>query len=150
MKTIKIKRNSWHAWVARHGAEYDIAEAYNPDRCTYVRKVLKGLFFLVFMAVIASLAVAAIGNTVWWWISMILAGGYINPSSPVPISITGAGSIILAVALIMVGADKIKEARREAQYRRWRESGEEQPEGFLAMAWKSFKEKTCARIEVAD
>lgn len=149
MKTVTIKKNSWHLWLAKHGADYDPREVYNPDRCTYVRKVIRGFVTVAFVAFLGVLFLGAIANTVAWWVYMLLHG-YMAPSTPIP-ALVSAMLVILAVgAAIAVSTDKIKEARREAAYRRWREADGDVPEGFLTMAWKSFKEKTCARIVVED
>lgn len=130
MKEFVLKKNSWHYKIANfmHGNAdccYDI--------CSYTRRFFIGLFFMVFVTtaliLIGGVVLFGIGNIFGW----LFLGYQFNPiSSIVP-------GLALGVVLI-VAIEKIKNLYQNKII------SKKEP-GFVGLAYRKFKDKTCTRIK---
>jgi amino acid transporter len=140
MKTLEFKKASWHYRLAKKaGYEED------GDFCTYVRSFLWGALLMVLLTALVLFGLYALGRLSYsaYTCSFTKVCTYGEFEKTV---LMGIGVIIGCVAYIY--------ALIWVQNRRWRIRGEirrgERPEpgpSFVAMAYKSYKEKTCFKVE---
>lgn len=133
MKPFELSTNSWHYKLANFGdrrAGYD-----EDDICSYTRAVLAGGFwFLVtalFLIGMGSFYVFAVMNFLGW----MFLGYFLEPATVLLLGFT--------VALIVSVAGAV-------MYREWNDNRVDEPSdaepGFIRLAYRRFKEKTCARV----
>lgn len=129
MKTIELKRKSWHHWLANFG-DKRIYETTNI--CEYTRCVLIGTFLFLLSVVVSSLSTGAvlftIGNIFGW---LFLGYEFHNVS----VIVTSTFTCIVLMFFIIVGRAKlIHQVDKEPS--------------FVRLAYRSWKEKYCARVEL--
>ena len=126
MKTFELKKKSWHYWIANFGEErvYE-----STDICSYIRYVIKGgLLFLLVASVgifLGGSLLFSIGNLFGW-----LFLGYELEK----VTFTTFSVIILFGALIGFFLGK--------------EAIEQSEPGFVRLAYRSWKDKFCAKVEL--
>ena len=141
MKTLKFNSKSWHYWLATK------IGSYRPwgDFCSYVRNVLGGLFVAAMLAAIASGILLAIGMEIraayTCWFTPVCTFG--KPEQAIAM---GAGILAFIAAAIfgMIQLQDYKERVRDEIHAGIRKRKEP---GFVKMAYRSIKEKTCFRVE---
>jgi hypothetical protein len=148
MKSLTFKKDSWHYKAAMF--VFDSWQIPN-DLCGYVRHVIwGGLMFILLMSFCAALA-CGVGYLLCMWLhwlfQMISTMSFIAPSDEAVIVnvilgvIAACGAAILAIKLIV----DYKNDMRQKRY----EEGYVEPEpGFLRVAYRSFKDKTCFKINL--
>ena len=147
MQAQKLSSNSWHLWLANFGVpnKWDIIEVGDRlDICSYIRRVAWGLLKVVLLtiALIGILygVLFSIGNLIGW-----LFFGYILAE---PVGVFW-GVVLMMALIVLVGvsvkatSDKVK----DVLYKNSRERRNKQP-GFLVLAYRKFKDKTCFMVEV--
>lgn len=150
MKPLKFSKNSWHYKVA---TKFGGLEAWGDlDFCEYVRSVLLGIFLLSMIAIICFAGLFALADWMAWVSAMIITGSMITPSEPATI-ITACWVIAFIIIGCVYGSriyDNRKEARRLEAFKAWQAGGEYIPTqpGFITMAYRTLKEKTCFRVEL--
>jgi len=138
MKTIEINQMSWHYKLANFAVtNYDLEYRCN-DVCDYTRKVLFGAFVFLIACVCGIMAsvmfVWMFADTLAWIVASIVQGGFIYPNPP-----TIALLVVLALFTVIGALYSI-------------------PKGFAAInrtvdipfvktAYRSWKDKWCAKIE---
>lgn len=142
MKTLELKEKSWHYFLAVVMGNYKTGRG---DFCSYIRNVFIGLFFTSVCATIVSAILFAIGMEVramyTCWFTPVCTFGKDEQAIA-----TGFAIIVLVVASIMLS---IWYGNYQDDRRVEIECGIRQPRqpGFVALAYKSIKEKTCFRVE---
>jgi hypothetical protein len=130
MKTFKLSKNSWHYWLASFGDDLRMYSVH--DICSYVRAMLVGSFQLLFVTAVICLIGGAIlysiGNAFSW-----LFLGYKLSELTIAISALFAGLIGAAVIISAIEASKNTVKKTEP--------------GFVRLAYRRFKEKTCSLVE---
>lgn len=143
MKTLELKEKSWHYFLAVTMGGY--IPRRGGDFCSYIRNAVLGLFFMSIWATIVSLVLFAIGLEVramyTCWFTPVCMFGKDEAA-------IATGFAILA-AIVAFGTSCVWYARYKERVGIEIECGERQPRqpGFVAMAYKSIKEKTCFRVE---
>ena len=130
MKTYKLKKDSWHYWLASFGDDLRMYGVY--DICSYIRAMLVGLFQLLFVAVVIS----AIGGAILYSIGNVFSWlflGYQLSQLTIMVSALLAGLIGAAIIIGVVEASKNRVQTTEP--------------GFARLAYRKFKEKTCSLVE---
>lgn len=142
MKTLEFKSNTWHYWLAATVGSYESSDG---NFCAYVRSVLFGAFVVLFMGGLVGALMYAIGLEVRAFYTCFFTPVCTFGKDEQAIA-TGAGVILGVVVFAFL---YIWNENRKDQIRWEIESGErKQPEpGFISMAYKSIKEKTCFRVE---
>lgn len=142
MKTFKIKEGSWHYILAtKYSTFYPHDEEMN--LCAYVKYVLRGLCMALFATVVfgafsVGVELLIISGLVWAKTGVfLLDGGQI-------IIIAMIGAIALMSICVFLSHFIIKAWETVAYQAAVREPG------FISTAWKNFKDKTCAKIEIDD
>lgn len=134
MKAFVLDSNSWHFWLANYG-EIRIWDDCETDICEYTRAVIKGLFNLSLVALGIIIGVLWVGASFYNVYDMIANGAKLEPWTGILLSMSGG----LFVAMCYLA------------YREWREERKRnmpEPEpGFIELAYRKVKDKTCARIE---
>ncbi len=130
MKTFKLSKNSWHYWLASFGDDLRMYSVH--DICSYIRAMLVGSFQLLFVTAVICLIGGAIlysiGNAFSW-----LFLGYKLSELTIAISALFAGLIGAAVIISAIEASKNTVKKTEP--------------GFVRLAYRRFKEKTCSLVE---
>lgn len=132
-----LKKDSWHYWIANYGEkrvrpEWDEGN----DICSYTRAFLKGLMWLV----VSVGFVAAF--TVWVCASLWNLGEFFFYGAKLEIWTNFFLAMLTIFGLLMASlAIKIK-------YEQYRDSRPvvEKPPGFVKLAYRKFKDKTCFRL----
>ncbi len=132
MKTYTLKRNSWHYWLADFADKVDT----DTDICTYIRKVFQGVFALLILIVACTAVAAFIGTGVWNILNVLFFTASLNP----------AGIIFISVFLgaVLVGLNEYYKNKRTHG------SVEHKEPGFVSLAYRKFKDKTCFRIRIEE
>lgn len=147
MKPYFISENSWHYWVVNFGERRIRASWGDTDICEYTRCFLQGLMCLVAAAIGISMVVAFVTASVINGIAWMFFGYIIEPWT-VSFMIMIGGAVV-AVCLFNLAQFMVrrKEAIRQKRYELM-EKGEytPPPPGFLTLAYRKFKDKTCVRL----
>lgn len=155
MKAITLKKNSWHYWLATNIGDY---KEYQKDFCAYVRSVLfsiiAGAFIVALFGSIGLFILYAIGREVyalytcvisgWIGISTVCSYGKFEDATTGAFAGLAVCAAILAVIVLLY---KRKERIRKEIYAGRRKMPEP---SFVALAYRSLKEKTCFRVEFQE
>ena len=123
------------------------------DICNYTRAVIAGFANLVMVTSMFSALVCWLGYSLYDWVMFFFTEGRVPAIPSVIFAATLAAIVILLVTAAVV--EGIKYLRRELMvgYYSRNKSGswwkENQP-GFLRLAYRKFKTKTCFRIKFED
>jgi hypothetical protein len=128
MKTFELKQKSWHYWLANFG---DQRIHTTTNICEYVRCMLIGAMLLSFSVLAVSLFGGATLFTIGNIFSWLFFGYEFHNLSAI---MTGTFSSIALMFLFIVGKAKLNETENEP--------------GFVRLAYRSWKDKYCARIEL--
>lgn len=130
MKTFELKKKSWHYWLANFGGERVYTHT---DICAYIRYVMYGTFFLMlvaaFLATLSGATLFAIGNLFSW----LFLGYQLHDITQVIFGILVGFSLMIAV---MAAKAHYNVNVRDSE------------PGFVRLAYRSWKDKFCARIEL--
>lgn len=147
MESFKMKSGSWHLWLANlftsKWERFDVGDT--TDICTYTRRVIRGAFWgsvagLVLGAV-AAWIIFSCGNLFGW----LLMGYQLE-------FVTQLFWFIMACFGIMFSIFAAKEKIVE----KLDDIGDKfanrppKPPGFLTLAYRKFKEKTCFKLEIHE
>lgn len=130
MKTFELKKESWHYWVANFGETRVYEET---DICSYIRYMIRGGLLLALCVIVGGGAGAAtlfaIGNLFSW----LFLGYDLHETT----KIVGIAFIILVMipATVILGVTA-------------KEKMEEGEPGFIRLAYRSWKDKFCAKVEL--
>lgn len=152
MKEFTLNANAWHFRLANYGQtridDYDVE--YGMDICTYVRAVLRGLLSVLFTVVITVGLTAWVGYSIYD-IYQIIAGGPKEVSPGTAIFVAVIAAIIIAGTMAVLGVTVREATYRYRDYSRDKQTTckENQP-GFIKLAYRKFKDKTCFKIKFED
>jgi uncharacterized membrane protein len=133
MKTLTFKENSWHHRLAKMGG-FDWSCG---DICSYTRKVMMGALGAILVSALALILlylavhmVMGIGFSLWYGMFLFTDAGF-------------AGLVVVSIVSLVTGifflSDRLQKYNLENQYN---------DPGFVKTAYRSWKEKYCARIEI--
>lgn len=146
MITSDINHKSWHMWLANFGVSdrWDrISTGDRVDICSYIRRVLFGVLKLAVLS-------AAIGFMTLWVLFSIgnifgwLFLGYMLEGPAIFFIIMSIS--LLSVFVIFYTKNKVDEYQWKKRSR-YVESKPKKP-GFMSLAYRKFKDKTCFMLEV--
>lgn len=140
MKEYNLKMDSWHRWVANFG---DRRVGSSTDICAYTRAFLVGSFWLFVVGCLASAGIGFVGIVLWNIIDMIFNGAGILP----PTVVTFGVILTLGVLFIFMSTKEIIQERRWEQEKADIAAGIVREPGFVALAYRKFKDKTCFKIK---
>jgi len=147
MESFKMKSKSWHLWLANVFTDkWDKLEAGDTtDICTYTRRVIRGAFWAslatLILGAVAAWIIFAFGNLFGW----ILMGYKLEFATQLFWFIMTCLGI---VAAIVAGKEKIVEKLDEISDR-LADRPPREP-GFLTLAYRKFKDKTCFKLEIQE
>lgn len=147
MKPYFISENSWHFWVVNFGERRIRASWGDTDICEYTRCFLQGLMCLVAAAMGISMVVAFVVASIINGIAWMFFGYMLAPWTFTFILILGSLGFVAILYEIAQFNVRRKEALRQKRYELM-EKGEytPPPPGFLTLAYRKFKDKTCVRL----
>lgn len=133
-----LKKDSWHFWVANFMTKR-IRPEWNEgnDICSYTRAFFAGLFWLAMAAVFGVGGVCWVGASLWSIFSYL----FLNNTELgfyAQLFLFVVGTLISFIAIIAAHV-KIREYRDE-------HPAKEKPPGFVKLAYRKFKDKTCFRL----
>lgn len=142
MKTLKFNTDSWHYKFIFRFTDYDAYWNPDIDLCSYVRLFFKAMFVAACVLVGVTLA-SAIGVDIVLGIVFSLIHGMIIFSPLASIALCVIGIITCAILLMVTWefVGRTISERRDARIER------NEPDGFVGNAYKSWKDKYCAKIE---
>jgi hypothetical protein len=142
-----IQFGSWHMWLANFGIDpyVKLRKGSTIDICSYIRMVWTGFFKLAGIVLLITAAVGwtlfSIGNLIGW-----LFYGYLLEV------VTIFNIILLLVFFGLFVAFAISHACKEYQLDKyWKtiyRKGKKPEPGFIVLAYRKFKEKTCFVLEI--
>lgn len=126
----------------------DYQERNGTDICAYGRAVAQGSFFVLLLMVLGGFAGASVGDCLAWAAACIITHQMIAPGvlgffTLACIGLVAMLAIIGGVCWAWTEWRKKVQANRDA-------SGYELPESAAKVWYRSFKEKTCVRVEFVD
>lgn len=141
MKTLKFNSKSWHYFLATKIGDFED----DGDFCAYVRSVIWGILGLLFLAAASAFVLYSLGREVYaaytcWFTSVCTYGKFEQAV------VTGVSIMAAVVGFIFA---LIWNSNRRMRIRNEIYSGKRAaPEpGFVKIAYKSIKEKTCFKVE---
>lgn len=170
MKSIQIRKGSWHWWVAetfggwKQYRSEDQWEVINDRRwykgsvevendfCCYVRRFLLGALWLALLTLVATVAVAFVGM-MEYALFRALMGGTWSKDASTGVAILIAGAAIGSLIGIMMWRARTKYERRDAAEARKEARAIEKlknkdKESFLKHLYLSIKNRVCFKMEV--
>lgn len=149
MKTFNLKKDSWHWWIA---TTFGGHETYDTESniCSYSRRVVLGSLLFALAVFICLGLTASVGDLLAWvivglqhgflanlglgmWAGLLLSG----------IAVLAAGACVVA-GINMYGykAKQFVNAPKEISPGLYKDR-------FHVIWWRSFKDKTCAHINIS-
>lgn len=140
MQPIVFKSDSWHYKLAcRVGYKYWRS---NLELCGYVRWVLWGMVLAVIGTAVALAMLYAAGDAIAWWLAMLVSGSAIHAgfgAGLFTVSLIALGIIVAVGWTMLIGAPYVSAWLKRTDI--------ELTPSFIVEAYRSFKTKTCRRID---
>ncbi len=145
MQKIEINRNSWHYWLAHTVNDYYPSNSKPNDFCTYLRKVIGGLFLVVVSSTSALALVFSAIYAIGW--GMFHSFDYAKATPLVAVgvislSIMGILAVVYGILALRVYL-KVKRGLKATP-------GKPKQPSFISTAISSIRHKFCAVIEIKD
>jgi hypothetical protein len=141
MKELIFSSNSWHYKIAKLGGYHLVGQT---DICSYTRAVIKGIFAAIIYLSLFTLVSYVLTDLVLGLIFSAISGMWI-------MGMIGTGALYVMGAILLVIVIMIALLSLEELYKNWRDARREKrmnksEDSFANSAYKSWKEKYCARI----
>ena len=148
MKAFTLSKKSWHWRLAvTYGSHYEYDT--ETDLCTYIRNVLKGIFVVMLVIVAGGLCISAPMGSLAAWIVYVITNGITEMD---PVAFAGAflifGFVILTGLFLLFNTDTGEEVVSKVKRAVRIKIPKPQEDSFLVLAYRSFKDKTCVRLNV--
>lgn len=147
--TFTLNPNSWHFWVANFTTRRVWIED-GSDICSYTRAFLTGLGWLALASFGVALGIAFVVVGLWNTVDFLFYGAPLYPTTAMLWALVAVfGVVASGVAYTDYRERKIQEEierEREEFLRTGIKPPEKQP-GFIRLAFRKFKDKTCFRLE---
>lgn len=133
MKAFNLSKDSWHFYVANFGSKRIWVED-GSDICEYTRAVFAGSFLVLLSCACALLGVTWVGCSVYNLYDMMFGNGVLEIYTALLLFMVGMLTVFISIAVFMD----------------WFNSRPEKPEvepGFVKLAYRKFKNKTCFRLD---
>jgi hypothetical protein len=143
MRPLELNRTSWH---------YRLATIYGPmsghypreDICSYVRAVLRGVCFVVFLSAIGGVLIGMIyGNLLAWAIASWQYHMLIHMDPPAVAGVAVTSALALAGIFATIASWVTRKLRS-------RDRHVSKKPTFIGEAYRSFKEKSCVPIQFPE
>lgn len=135
MKTFELKRDSWHYKAADFGSSFGVPR--ETDICRYFWLVLRGVLLFTFAATVLVGIGGVLGFSIANGLMSLFFGWELLPISVIGLSIiSGFFAVIGYVVCYRYFKDKIRSIENKPV----------EESGFVTLAYRKFKDKTCARI----
>lgn len=155
MRTLHFNKNSWHykAALLASSNHYDIPENF----CNYFWRVIFGSFLTLLLLGIFSLFTFLTVIAPILYLVVCLQYGTFWPPAEVVVGIVLDIIIMIGVAHFYITENILPEYKKKRAAKRLKlmedgiypESTPKEP-GFIVTAWRTFKDKTCFKIEFED
>ena len=147
MKTFEIDGNSWHYRLAFNFGGFDPYTSAGHNMCAYIRSVLLGIALLsvtTFLAGYLTISFLFYLGAGWIWITT----GYFVM---IPWMLGGAAMAIIITILLAFAAFSVASYFMRLAFAKLKSKTIQpvvQEPGFITLAWRSFKDKTCSKIVI--
>lgn len=146
MKAFTLSKKSWHWHLAvtyGNHCKYDT----ETDLCTYMRQVAVGTIVVLLLTLAGGLCLGAPFGSLLAWIVFVANYGLTEMD---PVAFAGAAMIMCVALLIGIfflfntdaGEEVVSKVKRAIRIPK------PQKDSFLVLAYRSFKDKTCVRLNV--
>lgn len=143
MKEFNLKWNSWHRWIANFGGD---RVGHETDICRYTRAFLTGLFWLFVVGCLGLAVLSFFGIVLLNIWDMIFNDGTILPPTAIFLGVAGALGFLAA----FVTAKEVYEQRQWDREVADLAAGIVREPGFLTLAYRKFKDRTCFKIRFTE
>lgn len=137
MKEYTFKENSWHMRVANFGVRR-IYPRYGTDICEYIQAFIAGAFVALMSFVFVCLMIMWTGAAVYDIVQSILHGGKLTYPAFMFVFLVGGLAVTLG---LIAGIIYLRD-----RYQNMPKSELAEP-GFVKLAYRKFKHKTCVKIK---
>lgn len=134
MKTLVFKENSWHHYLANFGMRR--VHGRHTDICEYTRSVIKGLLLCILAYTMLAGVISLYAYTIYNWIMWALVGMELDKITTV---VTGVTAICAGAIGVAVGWTYASERTSDVC--------DAITPNFVRVAYSSWKDKFCARVE---
>jgi hypothetical protein len=136
MKAFTLNSDSWHFRLANYG-ERRIWSDEETDICEYTRAVLKGALTMFALGLFIALMAFWVSASLYNIFELVFKDG-VEFQPWTVIFLTLSFALMVTTGIV---------AFKEWYEKRPRKDEPEQEPGFVKLAYRKFKDKTCARIE---
>jgi hypothetical protein len=143
MLTFDLKKDSWHMWLANFGNVRigSYMKETGTDICTYTRAVLIGTAMLAFVSL------AVFGFSVWIMLGLYGIFEYFFAGVELPIESATLIGVVLSLTILVSWITTTVKIKEYIQNKRDKAYGKPPTSpGFLTLAYRKFKDKTCFKI----
>ena len=157
MKTETVNVNSWHYRLA---TTYGLVSTYwlargEGDFCSYLRGVFLGMLFVFLITVLGTILTAGlVGMPLIWLAASVLELGWHFPPAEVGVFLLFDGVIAIMAFFgwfhLSGNYAKTVKAVKIALGANSEKTVVEKEPGFVSLAYRKFKEKTCFRLQSVE
>lgn len=151
MKTLTFDKKSWHYELAEMGGfrYYDWQEQ---NFCTYARKVLIGIFLSILITIIGAGAAGTVVMPLVTYIGYLSTGVWLGgESGDIHVAYFIVDTVLIVTVLLWYLVDVLIPCAYNGAIEFVTKEVRKVPsDSFVKTWWKSFKEKTCFKIEFID
>lgn len=156
MKEFTLNAESWHFRLANYGhqriSNYQVK--YGTDFCTYMRAVLRGAGKALLVYTFSAVLVSWVAYGLYDVVQLLMNPEHeIFPTTVVFGAVIAALTILLCGGLVIESFKYIRERIRQYRYNRMHGQGvkaKQAEPGFITLAYRRLKNKTCFRIKFED
>ena len=144
MKQFTLNANSWHFRMANYGEKRigDYSVRHGTDFCTYLRAVVTGVCRAAMIFSLALAAAAWVGYSLYDIVLFLInTQREIFPTTFLFFTMAFTFGVLVLLGLSL-------DAHRERVFRKGIKQ-EDKP-GFISLAYRKFKDKTCFKIKFED
>jgi hypothetical protein len=146
MKTITLKKNSWHYWLAT-----EFGDAWKDDEksfCSYMKEVMKGMLRLSCVIALLGAALFCTGDMLYYFYKVWVASRThaTIPRAEGPAVVAIIFYIMLIVGFVGVKLQTWKTERRIRKYNARIGGGEPLSDSFLGNAIDTVRNKVCFKV----
>lgn len=151
MQSKVFSRDSLHFRFATvYGPMSDHSSACDTDICTYGRNVMKGMLVVFLITLFSCLFAAGVGDFLAWLVAGINYS-FVELGAPgfIALALTSIIAMMCAFGWTCLKAGEMRDARRQRLRDLQNADDYVEPELSVYTQWyRSFKEKTCFRLQL--
>lgn len=149
MKAFTLGVDSWHFKIVNFGEKRISPSWGDTDICEYTRCFLKGLFWFCVAGMMITVGAVFVLGSLANIFSAIFLGYILEPYSFAFIIIVGSLCTAIGITwLVELHRERVRQRYQKMRELQSRDDYVEPEPGFLTLAYRKFKDKTCVRIKL--